>query len=76
MTESFHPNSIQRIQELEMPLQKVEQPEKPLPVAPQIVKTLPAVLDHIYESQTLHLEAQILPIDDNDLKVFMPASSL
>uniref|UniRef100_A0A0N5ALN5 Immunoglobulin I-set domain protein n=1 Tax=Syphacia muris TaxID=451379 RepID=A0A0N5ALN5_9BILA len=69
VTESFHPNSIQRIQELEMPLQKVEQPEKPLPVAPQIVKTLPAVLDHIYESQTLHLEAQILPIDDNDLKV-------
>ncbi|MCP9264543.1 hypothetical protein DINM_022655 [Dirofilaria immitis] len=55
ITESFHPNSVQRIHELEMPLQLPdERPEAPR-MAPKF--------------QTLHLEAQILPVDDNQLKV-------
>uniref|UniRef100_A0A183D0T1 Ig-like domain-containing protein n=1 Tax=Gongylonema pulchrum TaxID=637853 RepID=A0A183D0T1_9BILA len=69
ITESFHPNSVQRIRELEMPLQPPdERPEAPR-MAPQIVRPLPPQLDSIHESQTLHLEAQILPVDDNQLKV-------
>ncbi|VDK66159.1 unnamed protein product, partial [Onchocerca ochengi] len=69
ITESFHPNSVQRIRELEMPLQSPdERPEAPR-MAPQIVRTLPPQLDNVHESQTLHLEAQILPVDDNQLKV-------
>ncbi|OZC07058.1 hypothetical protein X798_05950 [Onchocerca flexuosa] len=69
ITESFHPNSVQRIRELEMPLQVPdERPEAPR-MAPQIVRTLPPQLDNVHESQTLHLEAQILPVDDNQLKV-------
>nr|CDQ05422.1 BMA-KETN-1, isoform j [Brugia malayi] len=69
ITESFHPNSVQRIRELEMPLQSPdERPEAPR-MAPRIVRTLPPQMDNIHESQTLHLEAQILPVDDNQLKV-------
>uniref|UniRef100_F1KPJ7 Titin n=1 Tax=Ascaris suum TaxID=6253 RepID=F1KPJ7_ASCSU len=69
ITESFHPNSIQRIRELEMPLQPPdERPEAPR-MAPQIVRPLPPHMESVHESQTLHLEAQILPIDDNKLKV-------
>ncbi|VDK45179.1 unnamed protein product [Anisakis simplex] len=69
ITESFHPNSIQRIRELEMPLQPPdERPEAPR-MAPQIVRALPQQMDSVHESQTLHLEAQILPVDDNKLKV-------
>ncbi|CAG9532190.1 unnamed protein product [Cercopithifilaria johnstoni] len=69
ITESFHPNSVQRIRELEMPLQLPdERPEAPR-MAPKIVRPLPPQLDNVHESQTLHLEAQILPVDDNQLKV-------
>ncbi|KAM3716725.1 Kettin [Dirofilaria immitis] len=69
ITESFHPNSVQRIHELEMPLQLPdERPEAPR-MAPKIVRTLPSQLNNVHESQTLHLEAQILPVDDNQLKV-------
>ncbi|MFH4979231.1 hypothetical protein AB6A40_005940, partial [Gnathostoma spinigerum] len=69
ITESFHPNSVQRIKELEAPLQPAdERPEAPK-VAPQIVRHLPPTIEKVHESQTLHLEAQITPIDDNELKV-------
>uniref|UniRef100_A0A915PRJ2 Ig-like domain-containing protein n=1 Tax=Setaria digitata TaxID=48799 RepID=A0A915PRJ2_9BILA len=69
ITESFHPNSVQRIRELEMPLQAPdERPEAPR-MAPKIVRALPPQLENIHESQTLHLEAQILPVDDNQLQV-------
>lgn len=52
-----------------MPLQKEEgKPEAPRQ-PPQIVRELPPDLGNIHESQTLHLEAQILPVDDNQLKV-------
>ncbi|VDK72603.1 unnamed protein product [Litomosoides sigmodontis] len=68
ITESFHPNSVQRIRELEMPLRLPdERPEAPR-MAPKIVRALPSQLDNVHESQTLHLEAQILPVDDNQLK--------
>lgn len=60
---------MQRIRELEMPLQSSdERPEIPR-IAPQIIRTLPLKLENVHESQTLHLEAQIMPVDDNQLKV-------
>ncbi|VDM48878.1 unnamed protein product [Toxocara canis] len=62
ITESFHPNSIQRIRELEMPLQPPEErPEAPR-MASQIVRAPPPQVDNVHESQTLHLEAQIPPL--------------
>lgn len=69
ITESFHPNSVQRIRELEMPLQLSHERPEPPRMAPKIVQNLPPQLDNVHESQTLHLEAQILPVDDNQLKV-------
>ena len=52
-----------------MPLQRAdERPEVPRMV-PQIVRPLPPKLENVHESQTLHMEAQILPVDDNQLKV-------
>ncbi|ULT87824.1 hypothetical protein L3Y34_007185 [Caenorhabditis briggsae] len=67
-TDSFHPNSLGRIAELEAPIQRAE----PLPdkekELPKIVKTLPPTIDSVHESQTLHLEAQVTPIDDNTLR--------
>ncbi|PIO69613.1 immunoglobulin I-set domain protein, partial [Teladorsagia circumcincta] len=66
--DSFHPTSLQRIKELETPLQRVEPaPEKPKEV-PQILRGLPPKFDIVHESQTLHLEVQVSPIDDNTLK--------
>lgn len=69
MTESFHPSSIQRIIELESSRPAPEErPEEPKG-APQIVTPLPPSLDKIHETQTLHLEAQILPVNDPSLKI-------
>ncbi|VDO67652.1 unnamed protein product [Heligmosomoides polygyrus] len=66
--DSLHPNSLQRIKELEAPLQRVEPaPEKPKEV-PQILKGLPPTFETVHESQTLHLEVQVSPVDDNTLK--------
>lgn len=54
-----------------MPLQPAEErPEAPR-IAPQIVRPLPPTIDNVHESQTLHLEAQIQPVDDNQLKVIL-----
>ena len=68
-TDSFHPNSLGRIAELEAPIQRAD----PLPdkekELPKIVKALPPTIDSVHESQTLHLEAQVTPIDDNTLRV-------
>ncbi|KJH46031.1 immunoglobulin I-set domain protein [Dictyocaulus viviparus] len=67
-SDSFHPNSLQRIKELETPCQRAEPaPEKPKE-QPAILKPLPPKLDVVHESQTLHLEAQVYPTDDNSLK--------
>ncbi|CAB3397921.1 unnamed protein product [Caenorhabditis bovis] len=68
LTDSFHPNSLQRIAELETPYQRAEPlPEKEKEM-PQILRSLPDKIDAVHESQTLHLEAQISPIDDNTMK--------
>uniref|UniRef100_A0A1I7XKV9 Titin n=1 Tax=Heterorhabditis bacteriophora TaxID=37862 RepID=A0A1I7XKV9_HETBA len=68
-SQSFHPTSLTRIQELETPHQRAEPaPDKPKQ-QPTIVKPLPASFDVVHESQTLHLEAQVTPVDDNTLKV-------
>uniref|UniRef100_A0A158P8T2 Titin n=1 Tax=Angiostrongylus cantonensis TaxID=6313 RepID=A0A158P8T2_ANGCA len=66
--DSFHPNSLQRIKELEAPYRRAEPaPEKPKE-QPKILKPLPPKLDVVHESQTLHLETQVYPEDDNSLK--------
>ncbi|CAI4222564.1 unnamed protein product [Auanema sp. JU1783] len=65
---SFHPNSLQRIRELETPVQRAEPTAEQEKQAPAIVKPLPQKIDTVHESQTLHLEAQVTPIDDNTLK--------
>ncbi|GMR57574.1 hypothetical protein PMAYCL1PPCAC_27769, partial [Pristionchus mayeri] len=79
-TDSFHPNSIQKINQLEQPMMRAEPQPDAERVAPSI--PLPASMDTLHESQTLHLEAQISPIDDNSLIVYwmkdgapLPASS-
>ncbi|RCN50589.1 immunoglobulin I-set domain protein [Ancylostoma caninum] len=66
--DSLHPGSLQRIKELETPQQRAEPaPDKPKE-QPQILKGLPPKFDVVHESQTLHLEAQVAPVDDNTLK--------
>ncbi|GMT09920.1 hypothetical protein PFISCL1PPCAC_1217, partial [Pristionchus fissidentatus] len=81
-TDSFHPNSIHKINQLEQPQMRAEPVPDAERVAPSIVKPLPPRMDTLHESQTLHLEAQISPIDDNSLIVYwmkdgapLPASS-
>ncbi|KAF8383875.1 ketn-1 [Pristionchus pacificus] len=79
-TDSFHPNSIQKIHQLEQPMMRAE----PLPDVERVAPTipLPSSFPTVHESQTLHLEAQISPIDDNTLIAYwmkdgapLPASS-
>jgi hypothetical protein len=73
---SYHPRSLYRIAELEAPRNRAgEEPEEP-PQAPQIVKHLQPKFENVHESQTLHIEAQILPVNDNTLKVIVSFSLL
>uniref|UniRef100_A0A8R1HM90 Ig-like domain-containing protein n=1 Tax=Caenorhabditis japonica TaxID=281687 RepID=A0A8R1HM90_CAEJA len=67
-TDSFHPNSLHRIAELEAPIQRAEPAADKEKEVPKIVKALPPKIDSVHESQTLHLEAQVTPIDDNTLR--------
>ena len=68
LTESFHPNSLGKIADLEAPQQRAEPlPEAPKE-APQFVKPLPSGFDVVHESQTLHMEAQVSPINDNRMR--------
>ncbi|VDM78989.1 unnamed protein product [Strongylus vulgaris] len=66
--DSLHPSSLQRIKELETPQQRAEPPPEKPKEQPQILKGLPPKFDVVHESQTLHLEAQVAPVDDNTLK--------
>ncbi|KAK0408252.1 hypothetical protein QR680_003855 [Steinernema hermaphroditum] len=69
LSDTFHPTSISRITELEAPRPQAEEvPEAPKQT-PQISRPLPPSLDAVHESQTLHLEAQVTPVDDNTLRV-------
>ncbi|PAV62890.1 hypothetical protein WR25_23783 isoform D [Diploscapter pachys] len=68
LTDSFHPNSLGKIADLEAPQQRAEPlPEAPKE-APQFLKPLPSGFDVVHESQTLHMEAQVSPINDNRLR--------
>ncbi|ETN87097.1 hypothetical protein NECAME_01255 [Necator americanus] len=66
--DSLHPGSLQRIKELETPQQRAEPPPEKPKEQPSIIKGLPPKFDVVHESQTLHLEAQVAPVDDNTLK--------
>ncbi|CAD6198030.1 unnamed protein product [Caenorhabditis auriculariae] len=68
LTDSFHPNSLHRIAELETPLQRAEPAADKPKEKPTVLKALPPTFDVVHESQTLHLEAQVTPIDDNTLR--------
>uniref|UniRef100_A0A0N5C356 Ig-like domain-containing protein n=1 Tax=Strongyloides papillosus TaxID=174720 RepID=A0A0N5C356_STREA len=69
LTDTFHPTSIARIAALEAPRPEALEREDEEKVPPQITVQLPPSFDNIKESQTLHLEVQCLPINDNTLKV-------
>lgn len=66
--DTFHPSSVARIEELEAPRPKAEEPPEAEKQAPQIKVQLAGVGD-VSETQSLHLEAQYTPVDDNTLKV-------
>ncbi|TKR69858.1 hypothetical protein L596_021954 [Steinernema carpocapsae] len=68
ITDTFHPTSISRITELEAPRPKAEEAPEAPKQAPQIARPLPPTIDSVHESQTLHLEAQVTPVDDNTLR--------
>uniref|UniRef100_A0A1I8A3Q1 Ig-like domain-containing protein n=1 Tax=Steinernema glaseri TaxID=37863 RepID=A0A1I8A3Q1_9BILA len=67
-TDTFHPTSISRITELEAPRPKPEEAPEVPKQTPQISRPLPPSLESVHESQTLHLEAQVTPVDDNTLR--------
>uniref|UniRef100_A0A913I9R6 Ig-like domain-containing protein n=1 Tax=Strongyloides stercoralis TaxID=6248 RepID=A0A913I9R6_STRER len=69
LTDTFHPTSIARIAALEAPRPEPLEREEEEKVCPQITASLPSSFDNIKESQTLHLEVQCLPVNDNTLKV-------
>lgn len=60
---------MQRIAELEAPRPLREEPPEPERDAPQIVKQLTVSAETVAETQSLRLEAQFLPIDDNKLQL-------
>uniref|UniRef100_A0A915DZ78 Ig-like domain-containing protein n=1 Tax=Ditylenchus dipsaci TaxID=166011 RepID=A0A915DZ78_9BILA len=66
--DTFHPSAVVRIEELEAPRPQAEEvPDAPKQV-PQIVTQLAGVGD-VTETQSLHMEAQYAPLDDNTLLV-------
>jgi len=67
--DTFHPSSIARIEELEAPRPAPEEPEEPQKQQPQIVSQLTSTLGEALEAQSLHMEAQYAPVDDNTLRV-------
>lgn len=48
---------------------RAEIPEPAPKEAPSFVKPLPSKIDVVHESQTLHLEAEIVPTGDNTMIV-------
>ncbi|CAJ0920993.1 unnamed protein product, partial [Mesorhabditis belari] len=68
MTDSLHPSSLARITELETPQQRAEPAADRPREAPQLLKGLPGEAQIVHESQCLHLEAQVSPIDDNSMR--------
>lgn len=66
--ETQHPDSLQRIQELEAPRQLLpEQPEAPKQ-PPQFTAQLQAI-EGLKEGQTAHFECQVIPTDDPNLRI-------
>ncbi|CAJ0586229.1 unnamed protein product, partial [Mesorhabditis spiculigera] len=68
LIDSLHPSSLARITELETPQQRAEPAPDAPKEAPRIVQGLPSGAQNVHESQTLHLEAQVSPIDDNQMR--------
>lgn len=68
LTDTFHESAIDKIEELERPRPIAEEAPEADKVPPQIVRQLEAV-PMSQETQSIHLEAQYLPVDDNTLQV-------
>ncbi len=67
--QSYHPASMKRIHELEAPRpEAMEDSDKPAQ-NPEFVTHLPSSLSDLKEGQTIHLQCQIVPVDDPRLKV-------
>lgn len=67
-TDTYHPDSLMRIQQIEAPkTQLPETPEGPKQ-APVFIAHL-SNLDNLVEGQTCHMECQVRPVDDPDLRI-------
>ena len=72
LLDTLHPDSVQRIAELEAPRPMPEEAPEPEKQAPQIVKQLTVTSpssEGPAETQSLHFDAQFTPTDDNTLVV-------
>ncbi|VDP16035.1 unnamed protein product [Soboliphyme baturini] len=67
--DSYHPDSLKRIEELERPLPKPEVPEELCVQKPSFTALLPSGFDNLIEGQTLHLECQVEPMGDPKLRI-------
>lgn len=68
LTDTFHESAIGRIAELEAARPVPDEAPDAPKVVPQIVKQLEAV-PISQETQSIHLEAQYIPLDDNTLQI-------
>jgi hypothetical protein len=72
LLDTFHPDSVQRIAELEAPRPMPEEAPEAEKQAPQIVKQLTVTSPGEQgpaETQSLHFDAQYTPTDDNTVTV-------
>jgi len=72
LMDTFHPDSVQRIAELEAPRPLPDELPEPEKQAPQIVKQLTVTSPSEggpAETQSLHFDAQYTPTDDNTIIV-------
>lgn len=66
--ESYHPDSLQRIYELEAPKRRhVDIPDQPI-TAPYFTSELTSY-DGLKEGQTVHLECQVQPMNDPNMRI-------
>lgn len=63
-----HPDSWQKIQQLEAPREEAAEAPAAPKQAPTFVNTLQD-LDNLVEGQTCHLECQVQPVDDPNLRI-------
>lgn len=68
-SDTQHPTSYARIQEIEAPKPLPEEVPEPDKRAPAFTKPLSASAGQVAEAESVYLEAQYGPIDDNSIVV-------